>query len=132
MFFITPWIYYVTPNPMRPTVCDTSREIVKNVLVSVKRQMVQHGGSVFNTAESSRTQNSALSVLSWRPSSRLFCKVSRIGNFRFPTGEGVKVCALVCFSGFTPVMCCFPLSPYRQQTNRIMGNSLICYGIHKF
>lgn len=35
---------------MRMIVCDTSWEIVKNVLVSVKRQMAQHGGSVVNTA----------------------------------------------------------------------------------
>lgn len=35
---------------MRLTACDESWEIVKNVLASVKRQMVPHGGNSGNAA----------------------------------------------------------------------------------
>lgn len=35
---------------MKPTVCNTSWESLKNVLASAKGQMVLHGGSVVNTA----------------------------------------------------------------------------------
>lgn len=50
-FLFSFFFFDIATTPMRATVCDTRWEIVKNVLVSVKRQMVQRGGrSVVNTA----------------------------------------------------------------------------------
>lgn len=94
---------------MRLAVCDERWEIVKNVLVSVKRQMVQHGGgSVVHKAYKALVPSyQALHLYYWD-----------IGSVKFPTG--VK---LVCFRGFTHAMYCLPLSPH--WLNRIMGITLI-------